>query len=422
MRDDTWPDAWTPLEAEATNLAPSLLSGMSFRWWKVGSIGDDEEEAAGHFVGVLSGEVVELKQSGMGAVSYRCRRSSDQEVVVSLLRSHLRLDEASASPHHHRWQSDSKGADLPHPAVARYRVCARVLPFTRVLKILDPWECLVTFMGSANNNIKRNMQMTRSLAAAFPCNLIGTDAYGVEHHAFPSVDEVASLTEDTLWKLGWGYRAPRLYKLSRQVQSLGGEGWLHALASEPDTTAVRKSLMELTGVGRKVADCILLFGFGRDGVVPVDTHCLQLAHRYLLPHKKGAALSAGHYEEINLAWHATFGPEFAGHAFMTMFVAELADFRKLVSAHEAAVALEPETPTPTPRTTTTPSPATPRRVRCGAAAQKGTPSKIREQLQERRPPATPRGKRLRTVAATAEAAVEPVEQKPKRRREGLRRS
>ena len=116
------------------------------------------------------------------------------------------------------------------------------LPGVRVLQILDIWECLVTFVGSANNNIKRNMQMIRSLAAAFPHNTLGTGPYGEEttHYSFPSVDDVASLEEAELWKLGWGYRAPRLYKLARQAQERGGLGWLQALSREADASLVRR--------------------------------------------------------------------------------------------------------------------------------------------------------------------------------------
>ena len=78
--------------------------------------------------------------------------------------------------------------------------------------------------------------------------------------------------------------------------------------------------MELTGVGRKVADCVLLFGFAHDGCVPVDTHCLQLAGRYLLTSGEaakrlaGGALTPRLYNEITEAWHAAFGAERAGWA------------------------------------------------------------------------------------------------------------
>lgn len=186
-------------------------------------------------------------------------------------------------------------------------------------------------MGSANNNIKRNMAMTRDLCAAFPSNSLGVDAYGNEHFSFPRPEQVASLAEAELWELGWGYRAPRLFKLAREVCACGGEAWLQQLAAGEGEDASRRALMQLSGVGRKVADCCLLFGYALDGVVPVDTHCLQLAQRLLLPPShRGRPLSAGLYTEIVARFQEEFGAERTGHAFMQLFVAELADFRKRV--------------------------------------------------------------------------------------------
>jgi 3-methyladenine DNA glycosylase/8-oxoguanine DNA glycosylase len=223
--------------------------------------------------------------------------------------------------------------------MVRFLECAAALPGVRVLRILDEWECLVTFMGSANNNIKRNMAMVRDLCAAFPANSLGRDLYGDEHFAFPGVEQVASLSEAQLWELGWGYRSPRLFKLAREVQACGGAAWLRQLASaggseeeeEEEEGEARRALVQLTGVGRKVADCCLLFGYALDSVVPVDTHCLQLAQRLLLPPKDlGKPLSAGLYAGVVSRFHAEFGRARTGHAFMQMFAAELADFRKRV--------------------------------------------------------------------------------------------
>ena len=321
MSDGAWQEAaWRPLATHrVVRLAPTLLSGMSFRWSRV----SDNE---GTFVGVIGTMILEVRECG-GGLEFRCAEPSYAAEAAALLRAHLRLDDDDGDCDEARFWRESAATS---PAMSRYRKCASRLPGVRVLHILDAWECVVTFMGSANNNIKRNMQMARSLAAAFPANLIGTDAYGEEHHSWPTVEEVSTLSEETLWDLGWGYRAPRLYKLCRQAQELGGTGWLHALSTERDTPTARAALMQLTGVGRKVADCVLLFGFRHDHVVPVDTHCLQLANRYLLPGVMGRTLTPAVHDQINESWRAAFGRTYAGWAFMQLFVAELADFRKLV--------------------------------------------------------------------------------------------
>ena len=65
--------------------------------------------------------------------------------------------------------------------------------------------------------------------------------------------------------------------------------------------------------------------------MPVDCHCLQIAQRHLLRGKDaatGKVLSAALYQKIVDRFHEVFGKEGAGWAFMTLFVAELSDFRR----------------------------------------------------------------------------------------------
>ena len=242
---------WQVLERtgpRSLRCAPTLLSGMSFRWWRRK---EEEEET---FVGVLDDTIFELKELD-AAVAFR---SSDPDTAsaCALLRKHLRLDDGVDACKVPTWRQ----------ALPRFRQAATAVPGCRVLRILDPLEALVTFIGSANNNIKRNMQMVRALCADFEENRLGTDPYGGEHYRFPSVAQLLSRSEQRLWELGWGYRAPRLFKVSRQLLERGGESFLASLPSEE--AEARAALCELCGVGRKVADCILLFGYAHDSCAP----------------------------------------------------------------------------------------------------------------------------------------------------------
>lgn len=65
------------------------------------------------------------------------------------------------------------------------------------------------------------------------------------------------------------------------------------------------------------------FAYGYDGCVPVDTHCFQMAQRFLLPSARGKTLTAALYSDIVKRFHDIFGEDFAGWAFMTMFVGEV---------------------------------------------------------------------------------------------------
>ena len=147
---------------------------------------------------------------------------------------------------------------------------------------------------------------------------------------FPRPEQVASLAEAELWELGWGYRAPRLFKLAREVCACGGEAWLQQLAAGEGEDASRRALMQLSGVGRKVADCCLLWlrpRRRRTGRHAPPAACAAPPAAALAPRTSTLRRL---YTEIVARFQEEFGAERTGHAFMQLFVAELADFRKRV--------------------------------------------------------------------------------------------
>jgi N-glycosylase/DNA lyase len=152
---------WRDLHAppEQLRLAPTLLSGMSFRW---------RVTPADTFIGVLGDRIYELRETAAGA-EYRTHgaapRDDDVDAARELLRRHLSLDRGPREPaagSEGAWAaigaSVSSGTE-PSAVAAHHGRCAAVLPGVRVLTIGTPLEALVTFMGSANNSIKRNMQV-----------------------------------------------------------------------------------------------------------------------------------------------------------------------------------------------------------------------------------------------------------------------
>lgn len=142
----------------------------------------------------------------------------------------------------------------------------------RVLR-QDFWETAVGFLISQNNNLTR---ITRSMAAL-------RENYGLlreNHRAFPRPDELTGAREEDFRALGLGYRAGYLVRLAADLSG----GGLKKLESRLETcgdTEAEHTLMELYGVGKKVADCICLFGLHRTDFFPVDTHIRRIfAQRY----------------------------------------------------------------------------------------------------------------------------------------------
>ena len=66
--------------------------------------------------------------------------------------------------------------------------------------------------------------------------------------------------------------------LLENLQSKGGEAWLLALR-EKGRAEVQEALLEFTGVGKKVADCVALFSLDQRDIIPVDVHVWQIAVR-----------------------------------------------------------------------------------------------------------------------------------------------
>lgn len=137
----------------------------------------------------------------------------------------------------------------------------------RVLR-QDFWEVLVSFLISQNNNITR---ITRSMAGL-------RERYGRDcgaFRAFPRPDELKEAAEADLQALGLGYRAKYLARLAGELAGGGLTDLERALAACGDEEAER-TLMGLYGVGKKVADCVCLFGLHRTDFFPVDTHIRQI--------------------------------------------------------------------------------------------------------------------------------------------------
>ncbi|MCD7827460.1 MAG: DNA-3-methyladenine glycosylase 2 family protein [Clostridiales bacterium] len=133
-----------------------------------------------------------------------------------------------------------------------------------VIRILnqEPWETLCSFIISACNNIPRIKGIIERL-----CQSFGDKAGG--SYSFPSAERLAELSPSELEVLRAGFRAPYICDGAKKVAQ--GEIDLDSLCGLP-LEAAEKELMKIKGVGKKVADCTLLFGLGHTDAFPVDRH------------------------------------------------------------------------------------------------------------------------------------------------------
>lgn len=128
----------------------------------------------------------------------------------------------------------------------------------------DYTETLFWFIISQNNNITRIKSTIEKLCVALgekKCFL------GEEYFAFPSIDKMLEKDLAFYKGIGLGYRAEYIMRLAQEI-SLGFD---LSLLSKLTTSEIKDTLMGVHGVGRKVSDCVTLFGFHRSDSFPVDT-------------------------------------------------------------------------------------------------------------------------------------------------------
>jgi N-glycosylase/DNA lyase len=141
------------------------------------------------------------------------------------------------------------------------------------------WECLATFITSPMKQVGHIRQISLQLRARY-----GQQIPGSQINAFPTAIRLAEASEGDLRECKLGFRAKNL--LGAAVVVASGEIELEAL-SPAATSRVRDQLCRLPGVGRKVANCVLLFAYERLDVVPVD---IWIARVLRAMHKRSTSL------------------------------------------------------------------------------------------------------------------------------------
>ena len=142
-------------------------------------------------------------------------------------------------------------------------------PGLRILR-QEPWETLCNFICSSLKQIVQIEQINHELRRAFG------DEIGAGLHSFPDAARLALATEAKLRACKLGFRARHLFVAARQVAS--SEVSLERIATLP-TAEAREHLIRIQGVGEKVANCILLFAYGRAEVFPIDVWVERILRR-----------------------------------------------------------------------------------------------------------------------------------------------
>lgn len=212
------------------NIEQIAESGQCFRWNKI----DDM-----HYMGIIEHNVCEVKQSGNIVEVH----GIDEEKFINYFDIKRDYNEIKRF-----YMKDD--------------ILTSAIKYGEGIRILnqDKFEVLISFIISANNNIPRIKKSVEAISRRFGQKIEG------EFYAFPTPLELSKATEEELKACGVGFRARYIYKTCKDILN----GFDLDEISKLPISECKKELMKLTGVGSKVADCVMLFSMQKFDAFPVD--------------------------------------------------------------------------------------------------------------------------------------------------------
>ncbi|MBO5895824.1 MAG: DNA-3-methyladenine glycosylase 2 family protein [Clostridia bacterium] len=219
--------------AECFDVGLCLDCGQAFRW---------ERAEDGTWQGIAMGKFLRLSQNGDKITLF----DTTEEDFNNIWHSYFDLDR-------------DYNAIISTYDDKSLLVACNAYPGIRILK-QDEWEALCSFIISANNNIPRIKGIIGRLCEQFGNKIEGG-------YTFPTAQALAGLTVEDLAPIRSGFRAKYIIDAAQKVAS--GEVDIEQVKALPFDEA-KAQLLKIKGVGEKVAQCTLLYGFGRVEAFPRD--------------------------------------------------------------------------------------------------------------------------------------------------------
>ncbi|KAG5439884.1 hypothetical protein PCANB_000166 [Pneumocystis canis] len=282
------------INPDELRLETTLQAGQAFRWKYSG----EEWSCA------FNHTIISLKQDA-SYIYYRVSGSKvgllqNEDEYLEFLKNYFNLS-ISLSNLYKEWALKD----------AHFKNEIRGYKGVRILR-QDPWENLICFICSSNNNIPRITNMVEKLCFTYG-SFVGTLGK-TDYFDFPTPARLSEHSvESKLRELGFGYRAKFIQRTAWLIENERPKKWLESLRNKSYDEA-KKSLCELIGVGYKVADCVCLMSLDKPFAVPIDTH--------------------GKYKTISKILYDTIGDYFrnlwgnyAGWAQNVLFTFDLLEFK-----------------------------------------------------------------------------------------------
>ena len=225
---------------ESFNLVHIFECGQCFRW---------NLESDGSYTGVIKDGVLNVKEDGNNYIFKGSLSRKIKDVVYNyfdLKTNYFCIKEKLSGIDEFMKESINFGYGI------------------RILN-QDLWECIISFIISANNNIPRIKKIIEKLCINYGKEI---EFNGKKYYTFPTSESLSKATVEDLRKIGLGFRDKRVFRTTKMV--LDGEINLEELKACNNTTYIKNELLKLDGVGEKVANCIMLFSLKRFDTFPID--------------------------------------------------------------------------------------------------------------------------------------------------------
>ena len=227
--------------AESFELKDVFDCGQCFRW---------NEQEDGSYIGVFKNNVLNVSKEKNDIIFKGICEGNIEEIVkdyFDLNRNYEEIKEILSKIDDNLKNSIEYGSGI------------------RILN-QDLWETIISFIISANNNIPRIKGIIERLSKKYGNEI---EYNNEKYYTFPTPEQLKDVTVQEYRELGLGFRDIRLYETTKMIIEKRVD--LENLRKNPNTQEVRDELLTLSGVGPKVADCILLFSdLKRFEVFPID--------------------------------------------------------------------------------------------------------------------------------------------------------
>ena len=256
-------------------LADIFDCGQCFRWNKQGD---------GSYTGIFKENVMNVQKSGDTVIFKGICNGDIKEIVQDYFDLNRNYEEIK--------ETLSKIDDNVKTSI-QYGQGIRILN-------QDLWEMIISYIISANNNIPRIKGIIERLSKTYGKEI---EWNGEKYYTFPTVEELKDVTVEDYRKLGTGFRDIRLYETVHMI--LDKKVDLEKMQNNPNTIEVREQLLTLSGVGPKVADCILLFStLKRFEVFPIDVWVRRVMNELYIKNEDETKVNKKELEKLA---HEKFG-------------------------------------------------------------------------------------------------------------------